>query len=108
MSCDRPRDGQRVPVVDLLAQFGNADHRPASARFEMTEHTFGGRSRASLVVPAESRIVWTLLVPRRARLVLWAGVPDVNGAASAAFRVGASDGRVYVTVTEQTVSSDDG
>ena len=73
----------------------------------MTEHTFGGRSRASLVVPAESRIVWTLLVPRSARLVLWAGVPDVNGAASAAFRVGASDGRVYVTVTEQTVSSDE-
>ena len=106
-ACDRNTGGAQVRVVDLLAQIGNAERRPAGAPFEMAEHTFGGRSRASVAVPPESRMIWKMLLPHRATLRLFVGVPDENGPASVAVRVGVSDGRIYTTVMEPTMTSDD-
>ena len=48
---------------------------------------------------------WNVLVPRRARLHIHAGVPDDSGPAVAMLRVGISDGRHYETLVEQKVSS---
>jgi hypothetical protein len=91
--------------VDFLRKLQDAERRPTSGRFDAGEHTFGGRSLASLVVPAESRLTWTIAVPHRARLRLLAAVPATNGEASIAFRVGISDERLYNTLVELPVSS---
>ena len=72
----------------------------------MQEHTFGGVSRATLVVPAESRVTWQQFVPHRGRLQVHVGFPP--GAAGAiAFRVGVSDNRIYNTVSEATIATAD-
>jgi hypothetical protein len=104
-ACRRDRDRTPLRAVDLIFHFKDAQRRPLGGTFEIREHTFAGRSRASLIVPGGSRVLWKLFVPRRARLVVYAGVPDNNGPAVAAFRLGISDGRKYETLIEQHVSS---
>lgn len=104
-ACRRDRDLTQVRAVDLIFHFKDAERRPVAGTFEIREHTFGGRSRASLIVPAGSRTGWNLFVPHRARLQLYAGVPASRGPAVAAFRIGISDGRRYDTLVEQHVSS---
>lgn len=104
-ACRRDRDHAAVTAVDLIFHFKDAERRPLGGTFEIREHTFGGHSRASLIAPPGSRTGWRLLVPRRARLQVFAGVPDSSGPAVAAFRVGISDGRKYETLVEQHVSS---
>ena len=91
--------------MDLIFHFKDAHRRPQSASFEVREHTFGGRSRASLVVPAASRVTWPLFVPHRARLRVLAGVPAANGPGAVAVRMGISDERRYETLHEQIVTS---
>jgi hypothetical protein len=107
MACRRPRDNKstQIRAVDLIFHFKDAVHRPERGTFEIREHTFGGRSRASLIVPPGSRVSWTLFVPHRARLKVHAGVPDANGPAVAAVRLGISDDRRYDTLIEQRVTS---
>ena len=85
----------------------DAERRPASGRFDAGEHTFGGRSLASLVVPPDSRLTWTVAIPHRSRLRLFAAVPDAGGPAAAVIRVGISDDRIYNTLVETTVTSAD-
>jgi hypothetical protein len=103
--CRPDRDRTPLRAVDLIFHFKDAHRRPLGGTFEIREHTFAGRSRASLIVPGGSRIGWKLFVPHRARLVVYAGVPDTTGPAVAAFRLGISDGRKYETLTEQHVST---
>jgi hypothetical protein len=91
--------------VDLIFHFKDAHRRPERGTFEIREHTFGGRSRASLTVPAASRVLWPLFVPHRGRLHVEVGVPDGNGAAAVAVRLGISDERRYETLREQVVTS---
>src|SRR4051812_49872981 len=57
-ACHRESAGTTIRVVDLLRQIGHAETRPLNGAFVIAEHTFGGRSRASLVVPVPSRITW--------------------------------------------------
>src|SRR5688572_24791397 len=81
-ACSRERGASDVPVVDLLRKLQDAERRPTSGRFDAGEHTFGGRSLASLVVPADSRLTWTVAIPHRGRLRLFAAVPDAGGPAT--------------------------
>jgi hypothetical protein len=106
-ACGRRHDAQstQIRAVDLIFHFKDAVYRPERGTFEIREHTFGGRSRASLIVPSGSRVSWTLFVPHRARLTVHAGVPDANGPAIAAVRLGVSDDRRYDTLIEQRVTS---
>jgi hypothetical protein len=104
--CTAERDGAVVPVVDLARKLGEAERRPLTGAFELGEFTFAGHTRASIVVPAESRLTWKLRVPHRGTLRLHAAVPPANGPAAAVFRVGMSDNRRYDTVIEQTITSD--
>ena len=93
--------------MDLIFHFKDAERRPSGGRFELREHTFGGRSRASLIVPGASRVTWRLFVPRRATLQVFAAVPAASGPAAAAVRLGISDGRRYDHLREQVVTSDE-
>lgn len=106
-ACRRARDHKptQIRAVDLIFHFKDAERRPERGTFEIREHTFGGRSRASLIVPPGSRVSWTLFVPHRGRLQVYAGVPDANGPAAAAVRLGVSDDRRYDTLIEQRVTS---
>jgi hypothetical protein len=88
-----------------MSRVKDAERRPAGSAIEVQEHTLGGRSRASLFVPAESRLTFTMPIPRRAAVRFYAGVPGDAGAASVAFRVGIADNRFYQTLLEETVTS---
>jgi hypothetical protein len=102
---DRRRDQTQVRTVDLIFHFKDAERRPEQGTFEIREHTFAGRSRASLIVPAASRVTWKLFIPHRARLHVYAGVPESDGPAAVAVRMGVSDERRYETLCEQIVTS---
>jgi anti-sigma factor RsiW len=106
-ACRRARDhnATQIPAVDLIFHFKDAERRPERGAFEIREHTFGERSRASLFVPSGSRVTWKLFLPHRGRLQVHAGVPDANGPAVAAVRLGISDDRRYDTLIEQRVTS---
>lgn len=105
--CARERGSTVVPVVDLARKLQDAEKRPAAGTFELGEFTFGGRTHASVVAPAESRLTWRMHVPHRGMLRFEAAVPSTGGPASVAFRVGISDNRRYETVSEATISSAD-
>jgi hypothetical protein len=94
-------------VIDFVARFGQAEKRPEGAPFEAAQHTLAGRSRATLVVPASSRVIWTTLLPRRATLRVQAGLPP-SASGSVRFRIGVSDDRVYDKLAEQIVAADAG
>jgi hypothetical protein len=104
--CSQQRRPTNVPAADLLRHFQDAERRPLHARFELKEHTFAGVPRASLVVPAESRVTWKLFVPHRGRLQMFVTFPETP-AASVAIRVGVSDNRIYNTLAEQTITAAD-
>jgi hypothetical protein len=90
--------------VDLLRQFEHAERRPQHGHFEFREHTLGGISRATLLVPGESRIIWQTFVPHRGRLQVFVAFP-AEASGSVAVRVGVSDNRIYNTVAETTIAT---
>jgi hypothetical protein len=94
-------------VVDFIKQIGRADTRPRDGSFQIVEHTCGGRSEASLEVPANSRIVYVQPLPRRGVLRVNAAVPGDDGPATVNFRIGISDDRWYETLLEQQVTSEE-
>ena len=104
LGCSRHRDASAITAVDLLRHFDNAERRPAQATFELQEHTFGGTTRASLVVPGDSRVTWKLFVPHRGHLQTFIAFPD-TARGTIVFRVGVSDGRIYNTVAETTLDA---
>lgn len=108
IACRRERRAHAAPVraVDLLFYFKDAERRPERGQFEIREHTLGGVSRGSLIVPSASRTTWKLFVPHRARLVVDAAVPATAGPAAAVVRLGISDGRRYETLREQVVTTE--
>ena len=71
----------------------------------MKEHTLAGVPRATLVVPAESRVIWKLFVPHRGRFQAQVGLP-LDSSAAVAVRVGVSDERIYNTLAEPIVTTD--
>jgi hypothetical protein len=98
--------GERVRVIDLLRQLPSAERRPVSGRFEIVDHTCDARSLTSLAVPATSRVIWTLKLPARAVFNVHAAVDGPPGA-SALFRIGVSDDRIYEQLATQTVTADE-
>ncbi|HJR59813.1 MAG TPA: hypothetical protein VJ813_10455 [Vicinamibacterales bacterium] len=104
-ACDSSR-GPRLRAIDLLKQFGAAETRPVSGRFEMEDRECGGQSHGSLAVPPTSRVIWPLRLPERAVFATQVAVTGPPGA-SAAFRVGISDDRIYEPLATQTVSASD-
>jgi hypothetical protein len=91
--------------VDLLKRFDRADKRPVHGAFPIAEHTLGGQTRASLVVPASSRLVWTIAFPPRGVLRADGAVAGDRGPAAVSFRVGVSDDRVYETLAERVITA---
>jgi hypothetical protein len=80
-----------------------------SAAFGLAQHTLGGRVRATLDVPVPSRVIWTIPVPRRGRLVLTpALVPATAPGTVVRFRVGVSDNRIYEGLADTTLTAADG
>ena len=106
-ACARHPPETPVRVVDLLKQIGHAETRPLGASIQIGEHTFDGRSRASLVVPVPSRITLTQALPVRGVLRVDAAVPDDAGPAVVLFRIGISDDRVYEALVERQIASGD-
>jgi hypothetical protein len=96
-----------VQIVDLLKQIGHAETRPLGATIQLGEHTFDGRTRASLVVPVPSRIIWTQALPERGVLRADAAVPDAPGPGVVLFRIGISDDRVSEELVERQIASED-
>ena len=72
----------------------------------MKEHILGGTPRATLAVPADSRITWTLFVPHRAHLQAYVAFPP-GASGAVVVRVGVSDNRIYNTISEATVATSD-
>jgi hypothetical protein len=107
VACGRKDDDSQVLAIDLLRTFPEAEKRPADGAFAVREHTFREQSRASLIVPPNSRIIWTTWLPHRSTLELHAAVPDGQGPASVEFRLGISDDRVYNMLSETVISSAD-
>lgn len=94
-------------MVDFIRQLDHADTRPLGGSFQIVEHTCGGRSEASLEVPANSRIIYPQPLPRRGVLRVNAAVPGDNGPATVNFRIGISDDRLYTTLLDQPVTSEE-
>jgi len=94
--------------VDLIGKFRLAEARPAAAVFGLAQHTLGGRVRATLEVPVPSRIIWTIPVPRRGRLVLTPALAFSTSPSTVRFRAGVSDNRIYEGLADTTLRTGDG
>lgn len=99
------RDDTPVRAIDLLYELDRAEKRPAGGAFEIAEHTFGGASATSLTVPAPSRIIWTLGLPRHGVFRARAGVPAQAPGSIVTFRVGVSDDRIYEGLAQAQVAN---
>ena len=99
------RHGSQVVAIDLMKLLGQADLRPPNT-FTISEHSCAEGRRPGVQIPPVSRGTWTLSFPERATLAAFAAVQGTE-AASAEFRVGMSDDRVYETLHTQVVSAAD-
>lgn len=108
-ACDTADAGGRtdVRVIDLLPRFGLAERRPEHGDFSVAQHTLAGQMRASIGVPANSRLIWTTRLPRRSTLRVAAGLPPSPQPAQVRFRIGVSDHRIYDRLVERIVGTDD-
>jgi hypothetical protein len=97
-----------VPAVDLIREFGHAEHRPPSG-VRVAVHTAGGITRPAIVVPVPSRVIWGLPLPRRATLRASLALEPVTSELTpfpVRFRVGISDDRVYEGLDAITIPPD--
>lgn len=87
-----------VPARDLIAGFNQADRRPSSAVFEVTEVTIAGVPQRAIATEPVSRVTWLVAIPDRAvvktalALKPEAWAQEGNGVL---FRIGISEGRSY-------------
>lgn len=105
LGCDRQMD-HRVRAIDLLKQLGNAEKRPVNGVFELVAHGCGDGRHLSLAVPASSRLTWSTKFPDGGVFTSRVAVAGPPGA-SALFRVGVSDDRVYEQLETRTVTTDE-
>jgi len=103
-ACGKPTSGAPVRTINLLEQMSAAELRPAGEDFPVVEHTCGGDSRPSLAVPPMSRVTWTTRLPERG-LLQTAVALSGGGEASATFRIGISDDRIYEGLLLRTVTA---
>jgi hypothetical protein len=96
-----------VRVIDLVRELPRAETRPLGAEFEVAEHTLSTVRHATIAVQAPSRMIYTLRLPARGVIRAWVAVlPASDGAdASATFRIGISDHRIYEPLAQQLVTS---
>src|SRR5262245_8581139 len=71
-----PARSRDVTAVDLMSRVHDAERRPAGSALDVRDESFAGQSRASLFLPAESRLTFSLPIPRRAAVRFYAAVPD--------------------------------
>ena len=107
-ACDGRAEGPRVTVLDLLQRADAAEKRPAASPFPLGEQTLGAESRASILAPAASRIIWTAVLPRRAVFRVDLGLPPGGQPSSVSVRLGISDHRVYESLAVASVISTTG
>ena len=105
LGCDRELQ-PRIRAVDLLKQLVHAEKRPVDGTFELVDHGCGATRHPSLAVPAPSRLTWSTKFPDGAVFTSGAAVDGPPGA-SAVFRVGVSDDRIYEQLETRTVTADE-
>lgn len=83
--------------IDLMTIAERAEVRPSRNAIQPTIVTIGGVSRRSLASEGTTRVTWRLRLPARAVLLTSIGIvpEDSTRSASATFRVGVADDRVY-------------
>jgi hypothetical protein len=91
--------------VDLTAEFGRAEARPAGARFEVGWYALDGTNRLSVQVPVPSRAIWTTTLPQRATLSAFVGLVPSETPCTARFRIGISDNRIYEALAAHTAAA---
>jgi hypothetical protein len=106
-ACGAGAPQAQLLVVDLIGKFRLAETRPAGGAFGLAQHTLGGRVRATVEVPVPSRVIWTIPVPRRGRLVLTPALLPSTSPAQVRFRAGVSDNRIYEGLADTTLRSGD-
>ena len=94
-------------VIDLVRELPRAETRPPGAVFEVAEHTLSTIPHATIAVQAPSRMIYTLRLPARGVIRAWVAVlPTAEGTdASATFRIGISDHRIYEPLAQQLVTT---
>lgn len=107
-ACGSGAPQAQLLVVDLIGKFRIAEARPANAAFGLAQHILGGHVRATLDVPVPSRIIWTIPVPRRGKLVITPALAPSTSPSAVRFRAGVSDNRIYEGLVDMTVRSVDG
>jgi hypothetical protein len=98
-----------VRVIDLVRELPRAETRPVGAEFDIAEHTLSTVRHATIAVQAPSRMIWTLRLPARGIIRAWVAVlpaPETREA-SATFRIGISDHRIYEPLAQQLVTTAD-
>jgi hypothetical protein len=103
--CQPSRQVAPVTAVALIKEFDRAEASPRGS-FAVSSQQVGDVSRASLVGPVPSRIIWPLPLPRRA--VFRAYVAAAHAASPPMrLRVGVSDHRIYEGLADVTVAAGD-
>jgi hypothetical protein len=106
-ACGAGAPQTQLLVVDLIGKFRLAESRPAGGAFGLAQHTLGERVRATIEVPVPSRVIWTIPVPRRGKLVLTPALLPSTSPEQVRFRVGVSDHRIYEGLGDTTLSVGD-
>jgi hypothetical protein len=96
-----------VRVIDLVRELPRAEKYPTNAQFEVAEHTLSSVRHATIVVPAPSRMIWTLRLPARGLVRTWVAVEPHGDAvaASVTFRLGISDHRIYEPLAQRLLTA---
>jgi hypothetical protein len=105
-ACQHSGAAAPVRVVDLIHDFASAERRPPTGS-RVAIQSAGGVARPAIVVPAPSRITWSVPLPRhgvlRTFVALEGAAPGVT-APRVTFRIGISDYRIYEGLTQITVT----
>lgn len=96
----------RVTVVNLLREIDRAEKRPPTG-FEVITRELDGTAHPSIVVPVPSRLTIPLPLPRHGMLRVVTAIDPESPKVPIKLRIGISDNRVYESLTEAILSSDD-
>jgi hypothetical protein len=87
--------------------FDRAEKRPRPG-FDLSSHELAGVSRAAILAPVPSRVIWSLPLPHRGRFRAYvAAVPGQSTppAGPVRVRVGISDNRIYEGLGEAVLAT---
>jgi hypothetical protein len=101
------RGDPSIRVIDLVRDLPRAEKRPDASAFEVAEHTVSAVRHASIAAAVPSRMIFTTQFPAhgllRMDLAVMAG-PGTGDDGAVGFRIGVSDGRLYESLANRTVT----